>query len=395
MKCYQSVMDTVKIISLVIFIFGLFFSISVVGEEILSQGPSGDQVVPEFAKGFTVTYHDSYKEVKVLNPWRDSKETFTYILVRPGSKAPDVGRGVQLIEIPVERFVSLSSTHLPYLPILGLTDTLKGTITPDKISTQEVLDQIRDGKVIDVSGGGSGMATGVNLETLIDLSPDLVMAYATGLPEYDSHPKLLEAGIPVVVNAEYMEEDPLGRAEWAKFIAVFFDKEKEANEYFEKIKKEYQSLEQSISTQSRAKPTVFLNNNWQGTWYMAGGKSYVGELLKDAGADYLWSTDTTTGSIPLDFEVVYDTALDAEYWINPGTASTMKELLGEDARYADFAAVKTNNVYNNNARVNAGGGNDYWESGVAHPEIILKDLVKIFHPEILPDHNLVYYQKLE
>ena len=119
------------------------------------------------------------------------------------------------------------------------------------------------------------------------------MTYATRQPEYEAHPKLQEAGIPVVLNAEYMEEDPLGRAEWIKFISVFFNREKEANAYFEKIKNEYQSLEKSVHFLNGTNPTVFVNNNWQGTWNMAGGQSYVAELLRDAGADYLWSDDTT------------------------------------------------------------------------------------------------------
>ena len=239
------------------------------------------------------------------------------------------------------------------------------------------------------------MTAGINLEVLIDLKPDLVMTYATGLPEYDAHPKLQEAGIPVVLNSEYMEENPLGRAEWIKFMSVFFDREREANAYFEKIKKEYLSHVDSVNSLNVTRPTVFLNNNWQGTWHMAGGNSYVAKLLKDAGADYLWSDDTTTGSIPLDFEFVYEKAQHADYWLNPGTAMTLKDLLGEDARYSEFDAFKSKKIYNNNARVNAEGGNDYWESGVAHPETILKDLIKIFHPEIVSEHNFVYYRHME
>ncbi|MCA1917340.1 ABC transporter substrate-binding protein [Methanospirillum hungatei] len=359
------------------------------------QNVEQDQVYPEYATGFSVEYHEDYKVVTVTKPWRGSDESYTYVLVKPGVNPPHLGKGEEIITIPSERFVSLSSTYLPYLPILGITSSLKGVTNPNTVYTPEVRNLIQEGKVLDVSGGGSGMATGINLETLIDLNPDLVMTYATGQPEYDAHPKLQEAGIPVVLNAEYMEEDPLGRAEWIKFISVFFNREKEANAYFEEIKKEYQSLEKSVHSRNDTYPTVFVNNNWHGTWNMAGGRSFVAELLRDAGADYLWSDDTTTGSIPLDFEIVYDRAQKADYWLNPGTAMTLQELLGEDARYSEFAAVKSKKIYNNNARVNAGGGNDYWESGVAHPEVILKDLIKIFHPEVVSDHNLVYYRHLD
>lgn len=395
MANYGRSVQTIRLFIIAFLAFGFLFIFSVSGDQEPETKSFVDQVTPEYATGFTVEYHDDYKVVTVSNPWRGSDESYTYVLVNRGDTPPSLGKGEEVIEIPSERFVSLSSTHLPYLPILGITECLKGTINPDTISTPEVLNLIQEGKVTDVSGGGSGMATGINMEKMIELDPDLVMTYATGLAEYDTHPKLQEAGIPVVVNAEYMEEHPLGRAEWIKFISVFFNKEKEANEYFKTIKNDYLSLEKSVAALSTENPTVFLGNNRQGTWYMAGGNSYVAKLLNDAGADYLWSDDQTTGSIPLDFEVVYETALDADYWLNPGTAKNLKELLGEDARYSDFAAVKSDTIYNNNARMNNGGGNDYWETGVAHPEIILKDLIKIFHPEIVPDHNLVYYQHLE
>lgn len=379
-----------RIIFVLFLLLGFLIPLPVLADDKL-QNVDQDQVHPEYATGFSVEYHEGYKVVTVTKPWRGSDESYTYVLVKRGVSPPHLGKGEEIITIPSERFVSLSSTYLPYLPILGITSSLKGVTNTNTVYTPEVMNLIQEGKVIDVSG----MATGINLETLIDLNPDLVMAYATGQPEYDAHPKLQEAGIPVVLNAEYMEEDPLGRAEWIKFISVFFNREKEANAYFEKIKNEYQSLEKSVHSLNGTYPTVFVNNNWQGTWNMAGGQSYVAELLRDAGADYLWSDDTTTGSIPLDFEIVYDKGQNADYWLNPGNAMTLQELLGEDARYSEFAAVKSKKIYNNNARVNAGGGNDYWESGVAHPETILKDLIKIFHPEIVADHKLVYYRHLE
>lgn len=356
---------------------------------------SADHVSAEYATGFHVEYRDGYKIVTVTNPWRGSNDSFTYVLVPEGTNPPELQKNEKIISIPVKRFVALSSTYLAYLPILGVTDSLVGVKGTDIVSTPEVRSMIEEGKVIDVSGGGAGMGSDVNLETLLDLSPDLVMTYATGQAEYDTHPKLEEAGIPVALNGEYMEQDPLGRAEWIKYVSVFFNKEKEANEYFETIKNQYNSLKKSAASENNPKPTVFLNNNYQGTWFMAGGDSFVAKYLNDAGAEYLWANDTTTGSIPLDFEVVYDTALNADFWLNPGTANSIKELMSQDARYFDFKAMKSKKVYNSNARVNANGGNDYWESGVVHPEIVLKDLVKIFHPNLVPDHTLYYYKHLE
>ena len=143
------------------------------------------------------------------------------------------------------------------------------------------------------------------------------------------------------------------------------------------------------------KPTVFTGSDYQGTWSMPGGNSFAAAFLKDAGADYLWADDTSTGSLPLAFEAVFEKAQSAEYWVNVGYFFTLNDLLAADARYADFAVYQSGNIWNNDAITSATGGNDYYESAVAHPELVLADLIKIFHPELLPDYELVYYRQLK
>ena len=143
------------------------------------------------------------------------------------------------------------------------------------------------------------------------------------------------------------------------------------------------------------KPTVLLNAPYQGIWWIPGGNSFLARFLKDAGAAYLWADDPSTGSKIIDFEVIYEKALDADYWLHPGQWNSLKEGLAVDERFAQFRAFREGHVYNNNARVNKYGGNDYWESGLTKPDVILADLIKIFHPELVPDHKLVYYKKLK
>ncbi len=196
-----------------------------------------------------------------------------------------------------------------------------------------------------------------------------------------------------MLSAEAREADPLSRAEWIKFIALFYNREAQANEIFDAIVERYQSLI-DLAADVTERPTVFLNAPWGDTWYMAGGQSYVAHLLRAAGADYLWSEDTSPDALYLDFETVYDQALDAEYWLHTSTWSTLDEALAMDERFGDFAAFQSGQVYNNNLRTNPSGGNDYWESGVINPDLMLADLIRIFHPELLPDHDLVYYQQL-
>jgi iron complex transport system substrate-binding protein len=205
---------------------------------------------------------------------------------------------------------------------------------------------------------------------------------------------LIVAGLKTVVNAEWLETSPLARAEWGKFIAVFFNKEADAEALFAKTVQQYDEYA-ALAAGVTEKPTVFTGSDYQGTWSMPGGNSFAATFLKDAGADYLWADDTSTGSLPLAFEAVFEKAQSADYWVNVGYFFTPDDLLAADARYADFAAYQSGNIWNNDAITSANGGNDYYESAVAHPEIVLADLIKIFHPELLPDYELVYYRQLK
>ncbi len=346
-----------------------------------------DKVTVDSATGFEVTYHDNYKVVTVPEAWAGADRAYTYVLYQRGTPPPDGFDDATLIAVPVERVISMSTSYLAQLDLLGVVDTLVGVDSVAYASTPSVVARAEAGEIIEV-----GYGPDVNVEQVIELDPSIVLTYGLG-NEWDSHPKLLEAGVTTVLSAEAREADPLARAEWIKFIALFYNREALANEIFSSIAERYQGLI-NLAADVTERPTVFLNAPWGDTWYMAGGQSYVAHLLRAAGADYLWSEDTSTDALPLDFETVYDRALDAEYWLHPSTWSTLDEALAMDERFADFAAFQSGQVYNNNRRTNPSGGNDYWESGVINPDLLLADLIRIFHPELLPDHDLVYYQKL-
>ena len=143
------------------------------------------------------------------------------------------------------------------------------------------------------------------------------------------------------------------------------------------------------------KPSVLAGLPWKNTWWVPGGKSHAAILIRDAGGKYIWEDDTSKEALPLDIEAVYNEAGQADFWINSGSAATLADLVNTDSRLQLFKPFGDSSIYNNNARLNPSGGNDYWESGVIFPDVILKDLICIFHPEILPGHTLVYYQKLK
>jgi iron complex transport system substrate-binding protein len=341
------------------------------------------------AENLSVEYHNHYKVVTISTPWPGATEPIRYALVQCGTPAPEGFAPENIIEVPVHTIVTLSTTYLPFLDELGLLDRLVAVDDTTYVSNPKVLQMAAEGKLATLGSGAK-----INVEKALELKPDLIMAYGSGAPEYDAHPVLIKAGLKVAINAEWMDTSPLGRAEWGKYIALFFNKEAAAEALFAETVKKYTEL-RDLAAGAKEKPTVFANTPYQGTWYMPGGRSYAAAFFKDAGANYLWADDTSTGSLPLAFEAVFERAKDADYWLNIGFYATLADLKAADPRFAEFAAFQKGNVWNNDARVTPQGGNDYYETAVAHPELVLADLIKIFHPDLLPDHKLIYYRHVE
>jgi len=206
--------------------------------------------------------------------------------------------------------------------------------------------------------------------------------------------KIRELGIPVVINAEYLEKHPLGRAEWIKFVALFFGKEKEADSVFSVIEQEYLSTLE-LAKQAKQKPTVMSGILYGDAWFMPAGKNYAARLFHDAGLNYLWNDTESNGFLELSFESVYTKAKDADFWIGVGSFNSLQEIQVTESRYSLFKPFKQKQVYTYNARKGAKGGSEFLELGYLRPDLILKDLVKIAHPELLPDYEMFFHKKLE
>ncbi len=341
----------------------------------------------QYSRGFQVEYGETYKLVRAIRPWQGAEESFSYLLVQRGTEPPRGYDGVQVIEIPVRSSVMMSTTYVTYLDMLGELETLKGMDTFHFVQNKKVLEMAEEG---DVRAVGSGPS--VNVELLLEMDPDLIMGHSIG-GEWDTHPKLEEAGLMVVLNGEHMETHPLGRLEWIKFVSLFFNKEARAQEIYDSTVREYNGLEK-LTEDVRPKPKVLVNSPYQGVWWVPGGKSFQAVFIRDAGGDFLWSDDDSTGALMLDIEAVYARASDADVWINPGMWNSLDDAVAEDERFTEFKPYQTGNIFNNNKAENRRGGSAYWETGVARPHIVLADLIKIFHPELLPEHDFVYYYKL-
>jgi iron complex transport system substrate-binding protein len=331
---------------------------------------------------------DGLTLLQVTRPWpaATDEDVLTYVLYDRGSPAPDVEGATLVVPTPVESVVTMSTTFLAHLEEIGQLHTLDA-VDSLAFAYSESVQALAD-ELVEVGSGPS-----VDTEQLVAIDPDVILVNSFG-GEWDSQPTLEAAGLPAVVLGDWVETTPLGRANWLVFTAYFFDAEAAAIERMNRIAGNYERLAE-LGRGADEKPAVLINAPFQGTWSIAGGASYAATFIEDAGGDYVYAEDDSTGALFFDLESVYAEAGDADVWINTGTWGSLAQAEAEDERYADFLAFEAGNVFNNNLRVTAAGGNDYFESGAINPDVVLADLIKIFHPELLPDHRLFYYQKLQ
>lgn len=348
----------------------------------------GNTVSLKYAEGFSVRYDGNIKWVDVKYPYQGATSGYQYLLVPLGDSIPAHEPSVQVISIPLKNIVCTSTTHIPLLDCLNETNKLIGFPTTDYVSSEKMRKRIDEGHVVDL-----GIDKGMNLEKLFVLQPSLVMGYAMS-GDLGQLKKVQEMGVPVVINAEYLEKHPLGRAEWIKFAALFFNKEKEADSVFQVIETEYVKTTE-LAQQTSTRPTVMSGVVYGDAWFMPGGQNYAAKLLKDAGCTYLWADDPSQGFLELSFESVFAKAKEADLWIGVGSFLSIKEIKDAEERYSNFKPIQQKQVFTYNARKGAKGGSEFLELGYARPDLILKDLVKIAHPDLLPHYQLYFHKKLE
>ena len=343
------------------------------------------QKLLNYATGFAVNNFEDYKEVIVFSPWKKGEIYARYYLVKDiKTKTPNDG---EKIKIPLKTLASTSVTHLEFLSLLDEIQTITGVCSPALIYNPELQKNIQTGKITDL-----GDAFSLNVEKTLVLKPEALMT--SGFNQADAGAQRIgQAGIPVIFNNEWMETSLLGRAEWIKFVAVFYNKEQLADSIFTDIEKRYNELKDR-ALKVKKKPKVMSGNNFRGTWYMPAGQSFMGQLFRDAGGDYFYANDTTTGSLPLNVETVLKNFAETDVWLNVNF-STIDELIKTDSKHALFHPVITRQVYNFNKRRLPSTANDFWESAVARPDLLLGDVIAILHPELMPDYEPVYAEKLK
>ena len=372
-------------------IFSLLFSLLVlsgcsVSTDTYETESEGESIQLKYATGLTLKEGENHYVVEILTPYKGASSSLKYILYQRGTEKPDV-KADAYIQVPVTSIVCTSTTHIPLLDYLGESDALVGFPSLDYISSPTMRGKIDRGEIEEL-----GVDDALNIENLVTLNPEMVMGY-TMSADFGQFNLIKEAGIPVVLNAEYLEQHPLGRAEWIKLTGLLFNKQKMADSVFKHIEDQYLSTLELVMA-AVDKPSVMSGIVYGDSWYMPGGKNYAAKMLQDAGYKYVWDDDTTRAFLPLSFEIVFDRAHDSEYWIGVGSFKTLVELASADSRYKNFTPFDENKIYSYNKRVGAKGGSEFLELGYLRPDLILKDLVKIAYPNLLPKHTLFFHFQL-
>lgn len=345
-----------------------------------------DIYTPEYASGFKILGAENVQStlIQVFNPWQGAKDVkMSYFISRNGEQAP-AGFTGPTIPAGAKQIVCMSSSYISMLDALGQADRIVAVSGIDYVSNPYIIahkDSIKD------------MGPEMNYELLLGLKPDVVLLYGIGDAQTAVTDKLKELSIPYLYMGEYLEESPLGKAEWMVALSELTDSREKGIEIFSEIPKRYQTLK-DLTASVEQRPTVMFNTPWNDSWIMPSTKSYMAQLVNDAGADYIYKENTSNSSAPIGLETAYGLIQKADYWINVGMASTLDELKAVNPKFTDAKSVREKTAYNNNLRLTATGGNEYWESAVVRPDIVLRDLIHIFHPELVSD-SLYYYRHLE
>jgi len=343
-----------------------------------------------YAKRFSIDHLKGYSQISVINPWQGASDIIQkWYLVKRGEQLPFIPDSSAVIQVPVRKIICMSTTHLAMISALDETASVAGFSGTRFLFGKELSGKVEDGSINEI-----GYEDNLNKELILKLNPDLIMVYGIGSESAGYIGKLKELGIKVLYNADYLETDPLGKAEWIKLFGALYSKETLADSIFKTIEYEYNLLKAFIKKNTTSRPKVLLGLPFRDQWFISPGNSYISRLIVDAGGDYLWQKTVSSVSMPVGLENVFLKALTAEYWLNTGNAVNQSEIISLDPRLAGLPCFKNGNLYNNNKRTSLNGGNDYWEGGSLNPQIILKDIASILHPELFPGRELFYYRKL-
>lgn len=342
----------------------------------------------KYAKGLSIFRYDGYSILKVNNPWPNANKEYTYILKEKKANIPDSLKQFEFILTPIQTVIVTSTTHIPSLEMLGVENSLVGFPELNYISSEKVRKQIEAGKIKEL-----GNNQDLNTEIILDLSPSVIIGYGidNNNPTLDN---LQKSGLKVMINGDWNEESPLGKAEWIKLFGELYGLNNKADSIFSRIEKNYNETIK-LAKKATTKPTVFVGAMFENHWHVPNGNSWGCTFIKQAQGIYLWEETKGTGGLSLSFETVLEKAKYADYWIGPGQFDSLKQLTDSNIHYNQFKAFQNQKVYSFSTKKGKKGGLIYFELAPNRPDIVLKDMVKILHPELLPDYKLFFFEQLK
>lgn len=347
-----------------------------------------DVYTPVYARGFSISGAEGKRStlLTVSNPWQGADSVVVSLFIsRDGEPVPDGFEG-QVIYGDAARVITMSSTQIAMLDAIGESRKVVGVSGLGFISSPGIRSR-RD------SIGDVGYDSNFNYELIMSLDPDIVLLYGVnGASPVES--KLRELDIPFIYIGDYLESSPLGKAEWMVALAEIVGRRDDGEKHFKEIAQSYNSLKELVSNAVEDVPKVMLNAPYGDTWFMPAEDNYSVQLIRDAGGEYIYGRNRSGISVPIDIEEAYMLCSDADIWLNPGSAGTLAELAVACPKFTDTDCFRSGHIFNNTRRSTSGGGNDYYESGVVNPDMVLRDLVKIFHPGLVHE-EFVYHKQLD
>jgi iron complex transport system substrate-binding protein len=340
----------------------------------------------KYAKGFDIVNDNGIKKLIIIAAYQNSDKVFEYIIK---SKKDQKENTKNTIFTPIQKIVVTSTTHIPMVELLNEETTIIGFPYSKYVSSEKTRLLIDADKIAEIGKEGA-----LNTEILLNLQPELIVGYSVSTAD-KSLTTLEKAGINVIYNGDWLEETPLGRAEWIKFFGVLFDKEKQADSIFKAIEMNYLEAK-NIALKATKKPTILSGAIMsKDIWNLPAGESFVAQFLKDANLRYLWQESEGKGSLSLSFESVFDKGRNADFWIAPGYFSSKEQLLKSNKIYTEFNAFKNDNIYTPTTKKGKTGGVIYYELAPTRPDLVLKDMIKITNPDLLPNYELTFFERMK
>ncbi len=345
----------------------------------------GDTLKLKYSSLLSVIRYEGYTEVNIRNPWKEGKVLHTYLLVPREGEMPKHHPHGTVIRTPVERAAVFTTVHCALLTTIGHGENIVGVADLQYIKIPYVQEQVKKGRIADCGNGLSPV-----VEKIIDVKPEVILL--SPFENSGGYGKVEDIDIPLVECAEYMENSPLARAEWMKFYGMLFGEEQKTDSLFAEVDKNYHALKDEVAKAGKGK-SVLIDKMVGSVWYVPGGRSTIGQMIKDAGGQYAWADDDHSGSVSLPFEAVLEKAGSAEVWLYRYSSDHVQnyhELLSEYRGYQQLQPFADRNVYGCNVEQSL-----FYEETPFRPDWLLSDFIRIIHQDIPYKAPLRYYQKLD